>query len=706
VTGVTATATGANPANLAAINTALNSLLVDGTKTDSVEKVQAIVNDYTAILRSADGGVATTTTPLTTAQYTRIGVADAATGAALGLLDNVIDGKANTAVDERNEVQKLSDAAKAVMTGAAGGAGPSQEQLELLGVTGVTPANLAAVQKAIADTLDDGSEVDLLSELKTVSSRGFTTAADALTQISIAARDDSANATTPSAATYALAGITGVSATASGTTLANLAAINSALNSGLIDGTKAGTVAGVQAIVNAYNLILRSADGQANNTTTALTGNQYADVGITGYSGTNTPPAEGSALHLLDNVVDLSNASAVNLYANLQLIATAAQHVMNGVAGGTAPDLNDLIRLGVTGVDNNTLATAQLAISRATNTDVDTLSELQRVIDGVLSNPTLSTLLNGVTNLEVDSKLVFSADQTVTVGTGNITITDLGGTTESGGTGYRGDTQTNTQVISMTNAVADGLVKIVGSGTGTKIIINPKWDLDLSSNYRISMDDGAFRDASGTHNMTGFTPVTFSTVKPGTHASGGTAASEAKASQYMTDGGILAAGKSWLDIEGIGDNTGTMQQLGDLSGGSYSLVMKNYATEIGKPSPDGGGSSGLDMHDTFVGVQNFGENDYLYFDAQLNDPTQQLFLPRFVGVSASGPTDSPKGLLGQTAVSLGVVATPEQVGNQAVIGLGFEGNTANKYYNSIGIVDGINGFATEWHKDSAPLIMG
>jgi hypothetical protein len=308
--------------------------------------------------------------------------------------------------------------------------------------------------------------------------------------------------------------------------------------------------------------------------------------------------------------------------------------------------------------------------------------------------------------LEVDSKLVFSADQTVTVGTGNITITDLGGTTESGGTGYRGDTQTNTQVISMTNAVADGLVKIVGSGTGTKIIINPKWDLDLSSNYRISMDDGAFRDASGTHNMTGFTPVTFSTVKPGTHASGGTAASEAKASQYMTDGGILAAGKSWLDIEGIGDNTGTMQQLGDLSGGSYSLVMKNYATEIGKPSLGGGGSSGLDMHDTFVGVQNFGENDYLYFDAQLNDPTQQLFLPRFVGVSASGPTDSPKGLLGQTAVSLGVVATPEQVGNQAVIGLGFEGNTANKYYNSIGIVDGINGFATEWHKDSAPLIMG
>ena len=70
------------------------------------------------------------------------------------------DGKAFADVDTVPEVQALANAAAAVMTGAAGGTAPTQAQLEALGITGVTPANLAAVLAAIAATPDDGTGVD------------------------------------------------------------------------------------------------------------------------------------------------------------------------------------------------------------------------------------------------------------------------------------------------------------------------------------------------------------------------------------------------------------------------------------------------------------------------------------------------------------------------------------------------------------------
>jgi hypothetical protein len=218
------------------------------------------------------------------------------------------------------------------------------------------------------------------------------------------------------------------------------------------------------------------------------------------------------------------------------------------------------------------------------------------------------------------------------------------------------------------------------------------------------MDDGAFRDASGTHNMTGFTPVTFSTVKPGTHSSGGTVASEAVASQTMSDAGVLGAGKSWMDIEGIGNNTGSVEQLGSLSNKSFALVMKNYSTTPGQIFTGGGGFNGLALHDTDVGIQNFGSDDILYFDAQTNDPLKQLFLANYVKMTPGGSTHPTQGLDGQTALLLGLVSSPTQKGSSAVVDMGFEGNTSNTYFSSVYVVDGVNGFANFLRSD--PLIMG
>ena len=117
VTGVTA-------GNLAAINSALDSAAVNGAAANTTALVQTIVNDYNAILASADGTAGNTATPLTGAQYTAIGVTGvsgtATSGTALGLLDSAVDASASTAFQTVAQVQALADAAAHVMAAAGG----------------------------------------------------------------------------------------------------------------------------------------------------------------------------------------------------------------------------------------------------------------------------------------------------------------------------------------------------------------------------------------------------------------------------------------------------------------------------------------------------------------------------------------------------------------------------------------------------------
>jgi large repetitive protein len=514
----------------------------------------------------------------------------------------------------------------------------------------------------------------------------------ALNAIRDAAQNDSASANTPSALTYVIAGVTGV-----GT--GNLASINSALNSTFVNGVLADTAPEVQSIVSAYQAILNSADGAVGNTSTALTSPQYTAIGVTGVSGTPTP---GSAMALLNDVVDASPTTAVDTVPELQAMVTAAAHVMTGAAGGSAPTLADLIALGITGVTAGNLTSAQAGIAATADngTGVDTQAELQAAISATINSfATLSSTLDGVSNLDITSNLVFSADNSVSVGSGYIHITDLGGA------GYLGDTSNNTQTINVATAIASNLMSITGSGASTKIVINPLWDLDLASNYQITIDDGAFMNAAGTVTAAHLAPIYFSTITPGTHVAG-TAASEAIASQTMVDAsGALATSKSWLSIEGIGNNTGGVTQLGDLSSAAFALVLKNYATTRGGDPAQGGDSSdGIATHDTNVGVVNFGNDDILYIDSQTNNTSTQFFDARYTQIVDGANVG---GLSGQNTLVLGLVPTPQQSGSTAMVLLGLEGNTANTTYLSVvSLPDGSVGWANVWHNASAAVVMG
>ena len=296
----------------------------------------------------------------------------------------------------------------------------------------------------------------------------------------------------------------------------------------------------------------------------------------------------------------------------------------------------------ITGATSSTYTLTQAEVGKAITvvaTYTDPLGSGKTVTSAATSevmqtadlNPRLSTnLSDSVTNLDVTSNLVFTSDKALSFGSGSITITDLGGKTAGG---FRGDVNTNTQTIDLNSPAGQALISF--SADKKTVTINPKWDLDLSSNYRISIGKGAFVSGDGASEQL---DVDFGTVTPGIHSTG-TVATEAVLARKMLDNGTMADSKYWFDFEQIG-LISPIIQLGDLSGKDYVLVAKNYQTT----APD------LDVYDDGlntapfqVGFTNFGNGDTIYFDNQLNNAVQQFVpdnvVPQNAAASVIGAND-------------------------------------------------------------------
>ncbi len=373
--------------NLAAYNSALDSAVVTGARADTTAEVQAIVDAYNTILTLTDGYGGVPIPVPTAAQYTAIGVTGLSGssdyGTALHLLNSELFGVGKAPADTVAELQALANASKRVMA-ATGGTAAQAAALTLqdfatLHVTGVTAQNLETIRTVLRAVTRDG-EVDTRQNLQNrVNATLGTSVESAVDIILTEAGFNSANATTLSAGVYATAGVTGVNSS-------NLDAINSAMNSAPVDAFAVIGRGNLQKIVDSYNAILRSADGVAGNTATALTGAQYSAVGVTGVSGTAT---DGSALHLLNNVVDGSAQAKVDTVPELQALANAASHVM-AAAGGTGAQalsltIKDLAALGITGVTSSNMTAVRMAIEASTTDNaVDTQAELQGVVNAAL----------------------------------------------------------------------------------------------------------------------------------------------------------------------------------------------------------------------------------------------------------------------------------------------------------------------------------
>ena len=151
--------------DLALYNEVLNSASVTGYLVGESSKVRALVQACGALLESADG-LRENGPRLSAEQFAAVGLNTVQSPAAVSLLDDLIDGLGRDKVDSYVELQTLADRVLRVTAGAAGGTGASLEDLQALGLEGLTPDNIDGNLARIAATADDGHEVDSLAELQ------------------------------------------------------------------------------------------------------------------------------------------------------------------------------------------------------------------------------------------------------------------------------------------------------------------------------------------------------------------------------------------------------------------------------------------------------------------------------------------------------------------------------------------------------------
>jgi hypothetical protein len=238
-------------------------------------------------------------------------------------------------------------------------------------------------------------------------------------------------------------------------------------------------------------------------------------------------------------------------------------------------------------------------------TDLAGLATTHAVAISVVLPPALqASALDNVINFEVTSNIVLNYDQAVTAVAGKFIHL-----VNDGGAGFRGESSNHTQLIDVTGT---SQVSIVGG----KITINPSFDLDLSNNYHISIDAGAFTSNANhlaTTAFDGTTSLNFSTVTPDPSRT----LANAAASLAMDSSGAMVDGHHWLDIEGIGSSSNASGTPLDLSTSNFALVSKDY--DSGAPNPDTS-YNGIAVGDSYLALSNFGVNDLIYFDDQANNP--------------------------------------------------------------------------------------
>lgn len=402
--------------NVNALVSAITASANDGSGVSTVAQLKDISAAYLKILAEANGVRGDTMDPSkipTSAEFKNIGVtlgkADSnsnstQSGAALKLLNDVIDGLGNSAVDTVKEINDLAVVVDKVMnlstaaTGSAGTAiGLTAADLALLSVSGVTSDNLAQVVEAIRLTQSgNGSAVDTVKELQAAADLGVImnyadTAVGAAAHIA------------PTLAQYQNAGLLSLDSGANkAITSANKAAVDSAVEA--LSAADVNTTARLQAVVNAYAKIFAEADGTKANTleTAKLTTADVLTLGalskydaLTGAIGGSTSAKalssgaqSASALKLFNDVIDSRTISQVDTVVELNQLNIVVDKILD-VAGGVTPTVAltaaDFSLIGVTGVTSGTngnltkVVASILATPSADGTLVDTLAELQAI---------------------------------------------------------------------------------------------------------------------------------------------------------------------------------------------------------------------------------------------------------------------------------------------------------------------------------------
>ena len=455
--------TGVKATNLSAINSAVDAL--SGTKVDSKDELQAVVDAYLKILAEANGVDADTTPANPTANdYAAIGATiglAASNAAALSLLNTVVGNLSTTGVDTIAEINTLAVVVDKLMNAAAGSpATLTISDYALLGLPtsgagAITATNLEAVNNAI--TASGGqARIDTFAELSSL----------VISVATIATYANDGTQAAPTATDYTNAGITGVSN-------ANLAAINNAVDTLALNAVD--TKQELQAVVDAYVKILAEANGSAGDaTSTNPTVSDYALIGANiGTSATNTV-----ALSLLNTVIGNLSTTAVDTIAEINALAVVVDKLMAAALGSPASlTVADYALLGLPTSGAGAVTPANLAIVNNAITSVggqariDTFAELSGLITGVIT----------IVNYADDGTLLApTASDYANAGITGVTSTNLAAVNNAVDALSASAVDTRDEL----QAVVDAYIKILAEANGTATDATPGSN-PLASDYAL-----------------------------------------------------------------------------------------------------------------------------------------------------------------------------------------------------------------------------
>jgi hypothetical protein len=345
---------------------AINDSIADGNSSDvnTTSKIQAIVDKVIAaqvIKNYADDN--NNTTPSTT-NYVNAGVSDV-NSTNLDAINDAIDGKAGAQADTPSEIQAVVDGYNKIINYTTSTAvAPTYMDYTNIGVTEIDSEELANALNELVNAQNGISDVDTVAKIQALADKVI-----AFNIIEKYADDD--NNTKPVEDTFVDANVSDVNSS-------NIDEINSVIaskTSGDVNTT--AKVQDIVDMVNGINVIEGYADNN-NNTTPVV--NDYVKANVTDVNNTN--------VNDINIIVDKLGANDVNTTAKIQALVDGhnisesnltAYANSNGSSG--APSIDIYSNFGVTGVASGNIATINALIAGLNGTDIDTIPELQAIID-------------------------------------------------------------------------------------------------------------------------------------------------------------------------------------------------------------------------------------------------------------------------------------------------------------------------------------
>lgn len=359
--------TGVTNANVSAVNSAIAGL--PATFVDTPAELQVVVDAYLAIIAQSNGG--SPSQAPNAASYVALGASEAGSFSAgqVSYLNTLIGLQSTGEVANVATIKTLVSAVANLYALASGTqqAALTVEDLAVMGITGVTSANLQAVLAAIAATADDGSGINSLAEVQALVNTVKATAVVSITS----------GSSTPALQDYAQAGVVGVTPS----TLSGLTAILAALPNGAKDSTVE-----IQTIVDAFRFIVSqtsvgsSAEELASGAALGLANPQagpttsvYAAIGAGVAAGLNA-----DTLAILNSSLSKLSVTQIDSAAEINALATSVALIYTNVAAATIADFE---RLGFQGLTADNLAVVRSTIAALSDGAKNSFAEIQAVID-------------------------------------------------------------------------------------------------------------------------------------------------------------------------------------------------------------------------------------------------------------------------------------------------------------------------------------